>query len=292
MIEYFTRKELDIKKYDGCIAKAFNSRIYAYSWYLNIVCDDWAVLVKDDYTTVMPLPIRKKMGLHYIYQAPWIQQLGVFSSTSIDKMELANFINAIPKRFKLIDVFLNSENSTNSSTEVRSNYVLSLKQKYKDIKKRYSKGRKSSIKTAQNSNLDIVENYNHHDIIQLFKANKGAELTEGDANYAILNKLINYALPLNLAQSFGVFNADKKLIGGAFFLRDTYRITYLFSALNEEGRALQAMSFLLDYIIKNNAESNLIFDFEGSMIKGVARFCKSFGVEKEVYYHYKKYQLY
>ena len=36
-------KQIDFNKYDACIAAAINSRIYAYSWYLDAVCDDWDV---------------------------------------------------------------------------------------------------------------------------------------------------------------------------------------------------------------------------------------------------------
>ena len=57
MIQYLKNKEIDFKKYDACIAAAINSRIYAYSWYLNIVADNWDALVLNDYEAVMPLPI-------------------------------------------------------------------------------------------------------------------------------------------------------------------------------------------------------------------------------------------
>ena len=45
MIHYVKRKDLDLNKYDACINNAINSRIYGYSWYLDIVADNWDVLV-------------------------------------------------------------------------------------------------------------------------------------------------------------------------------------------------------------------------------------------------------
>ena len=49
MIQYVKRQHLDVSKYDFCIENSTQSRIYAFSWYLDIVADHWDVLVLDDY---------------------------------------------------------------------------------------------------------------------------------------------------------------------------------------------------------------------------------------------------
>jgi len=292
MIQYLTREKLNIEKYDSCISNALNSRIYAFSWYLDIVADDWGVLVKDDYEAVMPLPKRTKYYIHYIYQAPWIQQLGIFSSVVADESVIHHFINSIPKKFKFIDVFLNSHNRINlEKIKLRDNFVLSLDKTYEKLRNRYSKGRKSSCKQGEQVNLKIVDYYEPDKIIQLFKQNKGTELNRKNLDYDVLSNLMKYAIQHNFVQIFGVINSNKELIGGAFFLKDKHRITYLFSAINEEGREKQAMSFLIDHVIKIYAASNYILDFEGSMIKELASFFKSFGAQKETYFHFKKYRL-
>ena len=293
MIKYLTRNEINIKKYDDCISKAYNSRIYAFSWYLDIVAHkNWGVLVLKDYKAVMPLPKRKKYFISYVFLPSWIQQLGVFSEDRIDQKLITKFIKKIPKRFKLIDVFLNSENivvSKNITTRI--NYVLKLNKPFEELYKNYKKGRKSSIKLAQNYNLKIVGDFNYEEIIQLFKGNKGVELNKNSIDYTHLSDLIKYALSLNFAESLAIVNEEEELIGGAFFLKNKKRITYFFSAINEEGRDKQAMSFLINYVIKKFSNSDYIFDFEGSMVEDIASFFKSFGSEIEEYYHLKKYQI-
>ena len=292
MIRYLSRNELDIVKYDRCISNAQNLRIYAFSWFLDIVCDSWGVLVEDDYQSVMPLPKRKKYGIHYIYQPPWTQQLGVISRHSTNEIAVLQFIKKIPKKFKLIDVFFNSNNLMSSQRiKTRDNFILSLDKTYESLRKKYSKGRKSSCKQAKQLNLEIIENYDHKKIIQLFKKNKGAKMNKNYSDYQILNKLTEHALQLNRIKSIGVINRNDELIGGAFFLIDKYRITYFFSAINDEGREKQAMSFLIDHVIKSNAGSNYMLDFEGSMITDLASFFKSFGAHIEVYFHLKKYRI-
>jgi len=292
MIRYLTRNEIDIAKYDTCISNAKNSRVYANSWFLDIVCDNWDALVEDDYQSVMPLPKRIKYGINYIYLPPWTQQLGVFSLQSINEPAILQFIKKIPKKFKLVDVFLNSNNSMSSQRiKTRDNFILSLGKTYESLRKQYSKGRKSSCKQAKQFNLVVIENYDHQKTVQLFKKNKGAELNKNYSDYQILNKLTEHALRLNSIKSIGVINRNDELIGGAFFLIDKYRITYLFAAINDEGREKQAMSLLIDHVIESNAGSNYTLDFEGSMITELASFFKSFGAHNELYFHLKKYRI-
>ncbi|WP_373942483.1 hypothetical protein OEG92_04345 [Polaribacter sejongensis] len=84
----------------------------------------------------------------------------------------------------------------------------------------------------------------------------------------------------------GVFK-DEKLLGGVFFLKDNYRITYLFSVMNKEGKKLNAITFLISELIKDFEGKNYILDFEGSMNIGIANFFKSFGAVNENYYQFK-----
>ena len=76
MIRFVNRNQIDVEKYNYCIEKAIQSRIYAYAWYLDIVADNWSVLVLDDYDAVMPLPWKIKYGIKYITQPFFTQQLG------------------------------------------------------------------------------------------------------------------------------------------------------------------------------------------------------------------------
>jgi len=293
MIKHLTRNQTDLSKYDSCISKSINCRIYAYSWYLNAVCDDWDVLILDDYTAVMPLPKRKKYGVNYIYQAPWIQQLGVFSANKIESKLCEEFIQKIPRKFKLIDLRLNTANYFASKhVTSRNNFVLLLKEDdHQSLLKKYSKGRKSSIKQAQKFELVIRTTTTASALIELFKKNKGAELKKTEHEYLTLQNLVAKGHQLNKIDVYEVMNESGHLVGGAIFLKDAFRITYLFSVLNNEGREKQAMSFLIDYVIKKHTYQPGILDFEGSMIPEIASFYKSFGAKEEKYYQYKRFRL-
>ena len=67
MIHYVKREDLEVAKYNDCIENSIQSRIYAFSWYLDIVADNWDVLVLNDYEAVMPVPFRRKFGVNYVF---------------------------------------------------------------------------------------------------------------------------------------------------------------------------------------------------------------------------------
>ena len=68
--------------------------------------------------------------------------------------------------------------------------------------------------------------------------------------------------------------------------RTLLAITFLFSGLTIEGKQRQAMTFLLDHVIKLNAGKPMTFDFEGSDDENLARFYLGFGGEERRYPSY------
>jgi len=287
MIEYLSNSNIDIEKYDACISNSINSRIYAFSWYLNSVCEAWGVLIYNDYEVVMPLPFKKKYGLSYVYIPPWVQQLGVFSKQIISKDLVSDFIRSIPKKFIRIAICLNAANQLElNNIKIRNNYILDLNFLYDDIKRGFTKGRRSSIKQGYQFGLLIEKRDDLNILIDLFLEEKDKKVTR-NFNFNRLKSLKN-----NLSSSqfkiYHIKNTHNDLIGGAVFLFDEFRITYLFSIINNEGKEKQAMSFLINNIIKSYAETKYILDFEGSMIENIASFFKSFGSKDERYYHYMR----
>jgi len=287
MIRYIRRKEIDIAKYDACIETAINARIYAYSWYLDIVADNWDALVLDDYKAVMPLPWRSKYFIKYIYPPAWTQQLGIFYKFEICANLTKEFIDSIPKKFKKVTIQFNSENDLSLfETEKRVNYILPLNKPYEEIYKGLKNNRKYSINLGQKNNL-FIRNVLVDDLIIL--ANKYYTfLNISDINYNKLIKLSKSIIKNKNGFLLGVYNRENDLLGGSIFLKDAHRICYLFSVVTPEGKQKQVASVLINDVIKMNSNSNCNFDFEGSMIGGIADFYKSFGGQVENYFSFQK----
>ncbi len=290
-IRYIKRSNLDVSKYDACIRNAKNSKIYAYSWYLDIVAKHWDVLVLDDYKAVMPIPWRKKFCIKYIYTPVWTQQLGVFSGELILEPLVSRFIDAIPRKFKKTTIFLNDGNKvSNKNITIRDNFVLPLDKDYDEIYQHFSKNRRQSLRKTKTPNVIISQN---HSSIFPFYIDYIIEKTGTEIrDLAILDNLLQVCYKKDKAFVVEARNRDDEIIGGAVFLIDNKRLYYLFSALSDEGKKKQAMSHIVVYIIKKYAGTDYILDFEGSTVLGIASFFKSFGSINKSYYLFQKFSLF
>jgi lipid II:glycine glycyltransferase (peptidoglycan interpeptide bridge formation enzyme) len=282
MINYIKRKDLDLIKYDACIENSIQSRIYAFSWYLDIVADHWDVLVLEDYKAVMPITWRKKFGFKYATQPYLCQQLGVFSEQKLSKEIQEKLIESIPRKFIKVSLNYNSSNILSNKMIQKKNYILGLNDTYINLFKSFSKGRKHAVKVGEKKGLVLKP----ISILSLIK------IQEEFYNYTSFSKeklaaLSKFSLENNKGIILGVFK-EGTLIGGAFFVQTKKRITYLFSAFSDDGKKLQASSFLISKIIKEYENSNLILDFEGGNMTNIGSFYKSFGAEIEMYYFFSR----
>ncbi|MCG1035722.1 hypothetical protein [Polaribacter sargassicola] len=281
MLKYIKRKELNVDKYDSCIKKSVQSRIYAFSWYLDIVTDNWDVLVLDDYNAVMPIPWKKKYGIKYVSQPYFCQQLGVFSKENLPEILQKKMIDNICSRFAKISLNFNAENSLNfKNIQPLNNYVLKLDNSYEVLFKSFSKGRKHAVKVGEKNNLCIKTTT----ILELINI-KNKFYNYAGFSAEKLSEICKTILKTNKGFILGVFKEDV-LIGGGVFLMSNNKITYLFSAFNNEGRKLQAASFLIKSVIKRNENSNFILDFEGGNLPNTATFFKGFGAKVEEYHQF------
>lgn len=280
MIVYLKRNQLNIEKYDACIAKAFNSRIYAHSWYLDIVADNWDALVLNDYEAVMPLPWRQKYFIKYIYPPAWTQQLGVFSSQETSEKLVLEFINAIPKKFKKITIQFNAENKfIHKNITERVNYVLPLNKSYQEIYKKFNTNRKRVLKKALNGNYNFNKTISSKEFFD-FYINEPKNFKINKNQIETLKRFLNSN---NKAIEIWGIRSETKLEASILFLIDEHRITNLLPITSSFGKENGLITLLINEMISENQQSAKILDFEGSMLKGIAEFYRSFGTEEEKY---------
>lgn len=280
MIHLLEHKAIDKAKWDAAIAECGN--IYARSWYLDIVHPGWEALVEDDYQAVMPLTGGKKFGIHYLFQPYFVQQLGVFSKSSQTPEKTVEFLEAIPKKYRFAEIRLNESNTLSNKhkeIEYHRNVLLDLNQDYETIREHYHQNTKRNLAKAESCNLQLVETVIPYHVVALFRDNRGASLDKwGDAEYARLTRLAQAAIDRKHAFILGVSEKGiGQLLCAAIFMKTDHRITFLFSGLTEEGKQRQAMTYLLDQVIKKHAQQPVTFDFEGSDDDNLARFYLGFG---------------
>lgn len=287
-IRFLQRDEIDDIKWDACIYESFNSLIYAYTWYLDNVADDWSALVLGDYKTVMPLPIRKKWGFSYVYQPFFCQQLGLFSNDEISQATVNTFFKALPAHISYVDIQTNIFTKPvigNIVTKQKTNFNLPLISTYEKLSSAYNANTKRNLKKAEKVKMELLENAEPSSIIKLYRDNYAAITPEiKEIDYQNLNRIINTCLRMGVLKAWSAFDEKNSLCAGAIFIKDHKRVYYLLGASNSEGKDNGAMPALFDGFIKAHAGRDLILDFEGSEIEGIARFYRGLGA-KPVNYH-------
>jgi len=287
LIHHLKYNQIDFKKYDTCITNAYNSKLYAISWYLDIVSNkNWEVLILDDYKAVMPLPF-KRVKRHFfkrmVTQPSFCQQLGVFSKTELEAIQFKLFITKL-KSFKLFSYNFNAGNTsklTNSVFSFPNNYELDLHIDFNDLIKKYNSGLKANLKKAKKNELFITKGLEFQLFEKLKISTSFHKITA--SQFKMMKMLVTAIQANNKGDFYAVYKADE-LLSVIFFIEDKNRIIDLLSATSKKGRKLGATSFLLNYIFEKNKETNTVFDFEGSMIPSVAEFFKSFGAQNIPYH--------
>jgi hypothetical protein len=292
LIKYIQREHLDEEKYNDCIENSIQSNSYAFSWYLDIVCDNWDVLVLDDYEAVMPIPWRKKYGIKYVYPPLWVLQLGVYSNEAINENE---FLIHLFSTFKFVELRMNTHNNVELYSEflqLKQCQKLVLNTTYSSILSKYRKDRKKDLQKA--TTADLIEKWNDHpsNLIELFKNNIGKRTPNIKENdYQNLEKLIAICIQKKVGEILAVYDKKNKLVASVFLLKHKNSITKLISSTNLKDRKNGANTFLIDRVIFKYHKDFSVFNFGGSSIKSVASFSKSFGAETEKYHQLKMNKL-
>ncbi len=289
MIQYLHHNEIDKQKWDDTIARCGN--VYAFSWYLDIVHPGWEALVEDDYQAVMPLTGGKKFGFKYLFQPYFVQQLGVFSTVSLNAEKTDAFLKAIPSSYRFAEIRLNEGNAIAEGypgIDYHRNVLLDLNKSYEELRAQYHQNTKRNLAKAESNNLQIVDTVTPYHAVVLFRGNRGVDIEKwGDAEYNVMTGLATVAKQKSKAFILGVTEKGiGELLCSAIFMKANGRITFLFSGLSPKGKEKQAMTYLMDQVILRYANQPVTFDFEGSDDDNLARFYLGFGGREVKYPSY------
>lgn len=288
MIRHLKHNEIDKIQWDACIDKSVNRLVYAKSWFLDIVSPQWEALIVSDYLMVMPLPVKRKLFIKYIVQPVYTQQLGVFSSKQLSAKEVLDFLNHIPGKFVRQVINLNSFNNQEHTAGItdRVNFELSLNKSFAALYQEFNDNTKRNIRKAISEEV-LMELSND---IRLFTSLYKTTTKEKPNRFELekLQTIMTYAIDNQKGDLVFVRNRNGEIISGAFFLTAMDRIIYVASFTNAEGQEVSAMFLVMSEMIKKYAATEAIFDFEGSMISGVARFFAGFGAERKIYQQFRR----
>ena len=284
-IQYLFQHEIDKAKWDQCINEAGNGLIYGYSFYLDHMAKHWDGLVFNDYESIMPLVWNKKYGIYYLYQPPFTACLGVFGK-NLNEEIISNFLLAIPKKFKLIEISLNHKNILNSPANFlisRTNYILWLNKSYDRLYHDYRENHQRNVQKCLQAGFTVKKNISLEEIIYLNKEQMKKITPPGAGDYDRLKKLFEFLSSENKTVTYGIASKQNELFASCVFFFSHKRAYYILAGNHPNGRNTGASHTLVDAFIKDHAGEDLILDFEGSDIESLALFYSGFGAGREVY---------
>ncbi len=171
------------------------------------------------------------------------------------------------------------------ATTPRPNLILDLKSGYEAIAAQYSKGLKGNLRKG--SSL-IVKPTNGGGITwRLFKEQVAPRLPGWkEAHNRAWVRLYFQPSPHYSFLHLGAFKDDTGVMpeAAASFVLYKNRMIYLMGASTPEGRDTGAMARLIDQVVRENAGSGRVLDFEGGAMAGTGQFFRSFGAEDEEYF--------
>jgi hypothetical protein len=276
-IKVLSKSEVDMVKWDACVTNSANPLPYALSWYLNIVCENWVGLVYKDYLAVMPIPYEQKLGIKFIRQPLFTQQLGLFGAEKYYAL-LPDFLQITKGHFKLCAHYtLHHQISEKSSNGTD---LLDLNKPYETLYKNYRRDRKARLRQIKSQKLEVVKSNSIEPLWRMFEETAMAKIDGGiHPNAFIILKELFEAVEGQLKSELWYskdFNSQN-FRAGIWMVGFQDKWIYLFNASSSKNRKDQDRTLLIDQFIESQAESNTILDFESPNVSAIRDFYQSFG---------------
>jgi hypothetical protein len=282
-IRYLRREEIDTGKWDYLISNVRNGLIYSRSFYLDTMAANWSALILNDYEAVMPLTWNSKYGIAYLYQPPFVAQLGLFGTGAQDRGMTESFISESKKHFRFCEINMNFSNAINEGIP-RANYILDLNKPYQEIQTGYQKRLSENLEEAAANNLSCLQSPDFETAVTLFENEYGKRFPHvKKRHYQRFRVLCNEMQQRGMIIVKEIRDEQGSLLTASIFFKDTRRIYNIMSVTLQKGREKRSHFLLLDQLIREFADKDLTLDFEGSEVPGIAEFYRKFGSVNQPY---------
>ena len=250
----------------------------------------WDAIVLNDYEAVMPLTWKKKFGIKYLYQPAFFQQGGVFSKKKLTHEILNCFLEKAASYFTFAEITLNYQNNPLKEKkpfkiQLRNNYIYPIGKHYENSYQQYNLYIRQRLKRLEKFNLLYTTSTDYKEVIGHYKKLYKEKLGNvSNADFKNFTSLCDYYQKKDSVVVRKVYdNEGKILLACVLMLKDENRIYNLASCIFPEGKKKLANYFLYDSLIREFSNQNLILDFEGSDISGIAFFYKKFAKANQQY---------
>ena len=256
-IRFVKRKDIEDDKWDVCIGASANGSAFVYTWFLDLICDDWEAIVLGDYDAIMPLPVWRRMGIRQVYHPALLPYSGIINRVPLAMVVVTSMIEKIP--YLNIHLVMNAHNRLSlamaSQCQIYRYPVLDLISDLGRIEKQFRQDVFSIISEYKAKQLTVIRALNVGDYIQfLEQAEYGEKLDIED-----LQHVMTYAIRYKSAGMYAAYDKNNQMIAGAFLLKANGSLALMHCmAIDDNFSGVKAIIY---HILKNNAGADLTLEF-------------------------------
>lgn len=293
-MRFLSQTELSPQAWEACRRAAGATLPYgSYAWLRAVANGQFGALVWEEeagaYRALLPLPQKRKLGfLPYIAMPPFTQRLSLMARPGEDPGRLAAEAAAyLQRRYLRVDLAVDSEivaRTLSDRVEPRRNLVLALNRPLGEIEAGFGKSIRQKIRQASESGLSYELNPGALTAFAFIREQLAPRILGWDKRHDFAWGRLGLVPNAPFQVEGRLAHEGNVLVAAAVFVHTPQRVIYLAGASSEAGLACGAMAGILHQILKEEAGTARLLDFEGGNMSGTGRFFSMFGAEDEPYW--------
>ena len=286
--------------------------LFMQPWWMDAVCagKEWDVLLypadaqrPEEVLAAMPVLKRKRWWMRYIVMPQqtqiggiWKREVGKDERALNDSEVAAAFAEQLKalklqyyyQQYPIGSIYPALMHDIGFHVKERVTYRIDDLSNLDQVIDRFSKNKKRQLQKAlslhaERGKISAEEFYQFHTNCLLEQRKRASYSRE------FLLVLERKTRRNKCSEIITIHNADGELYAAAFVVWDKKSLYYLIPTYSHEHRESGASALLVLEAIKFAREKGVAFDFEGSMLRGVASHYKQFGPTPTRYYSVRKY---
>ena len=277
-------------------------------WWLDAVCagKQWDVLLnfneKGEIQAALPYLLRKRAWMKYIIMPQQTQIGGIWVSDAVladSKNRIADICQDFARQLAEMGLSYYYQHYPIGSPATEQMRAQGFKVKERityriedlsnldKVINAFSKNKKRQLQKALSLHADMKMNvedfYRFH---MRCLQEQGKQISYSREFLLVLERK---TARLQQSQIVSICNVDNEVLAAAFLIWDKHSMYYLIPCYDQKYKDSGAGALLVLEAIKLARQKGVAFDFEGSMIRGVANHYKQFGSTPTTYYSIEKY---
>lgn len=283
--------------------------LFHQPFWLDIVCgDNWNVIVVKENNQLIGTYVYylkqvkqdKNIQMPFLTQnmGPWLimDKEKTFDRISLEIKFLEQILERMPSFSKFYQKWdYNFQNWlpfywAGYTQTTKYTYVLDNITNIDDVWKNLKGSVRTDIKKAEKILKAVDGNSNSGDLYTLITKTFRQRGMPPPYSISLINNIVQLAVEKNFGKLFFGVDENNQIHGAVFVVWSNQKAYYLIGASDPSFRSSGVNSFLLWEAIKHCSSFNQKFDFEGSMIKNIEYFFRSFGATQKMYFELYKNQ--